>query len=131
MMTSQIDIAGRSFVIKKNPHVCLKNLPQNLLFAVEESSGVLFLVNSGCEISILPKILTNGINHYFQPHSRAIQGLGNETIHPVGSIDVHLNIGNIQPIKHNFWVTEEPRNYGIIGLDFLKANNFTQLSYIQ
>ena len=71
----------------------------------------------------MPKILTNGIDHYFKHQSRVIQGLGNATIHPIGSIDVNLNIGNIQLIKHNFWVTEEPRSYGIIGLDFLKANN--------
>ena len=107
------------FKIKKSSPVRFKNLPQNLLFILDNNSEALFLVDTGCEISILPKNLTNGINHYFRPQSKTIQGISNTPIHPIGSVDVVLKIGNLENIEHNFWVTQENRDYGIIGLDFL------------
>ena len=44
-------------------------------------------------------------------------------IHPVGSADIKVNIGELGYFNHNFWITPESRGYGIIGLDFLIANN--------
>ena len=101
---------------------CLKKLPQNLFFALEKNSKILFLVDSGCEISILPKLLSNGVDQYFKPQSKTIQGIGNSTIHPIGSVEKNLKLGNMNPMKHTFWVTEESRDYGIIGIDILRAN---------
>ena len=114
---------GWAFQIRNASRVCLKSLPQNLLFIPEKNSGVLFLIDSGCEISLLPKSLTNGIDHYFHPQSRTIKGIGDSRIHPVGSIDAELKLGELDTIKHNFWVTQETRDYGIIGLDLLRENN--------
>ena len=71
-----------------------------MLFVLDNNSVVLFSSDSGCEISILPKVVTNGINHYFQPQSRGIQGSGNKAIHPIGS--VNLKLVNKQPIKPKF-----------------------------
>ena len=115
--------------IKNISQSCLKNLPQNLLFALEKNSKILFLIDSGCEISILPKILSNGIDQYFKPQSRTIQGIGNSTIHPIGSVEINLKIGDMNPMKHTFWVTEESRDYGIIGIDILRANKLILLPH--
>ena len=70
-----------------------------MLFVLDNNSVVLFSIDSGCEISILTKIVTNGINHYFQPQSRGIQGLGNEAIHPIGSVDVSKSL--VKSIRNN------------------------------
>ena len=40
-------------------------------------ANVVFLVDFGSEISVLPKKLTNGVNQYFPPQSIKIQGFGN------------------------------------------------------
>ena len=109
------------FEIKKASHVSFEKLPQSLPFIVDNNSEALFLVDTGCEISILPKNLTNGINHYFRPQSKTIQGISNTPIHPLGSVKVILKFGNLKDIEHNFWVTQENREYGIIGIDFLKT----------
>ena len=37
-------------------------------------------------------------------------------------MDVKLRLGELQPINHSFWVTQEPRNYRIIGLDMMVAH---------
>ena len=76
------------FEIKKASHVSFEKLPQSLPFIVDNNSEALFLVDTGCEISILPKNLTNGINHYFRPQSKTIQGISNTPIHPLGSVKV-------------------------------------------
>ena len=111
-----------AFQLTKFHWVNPKNLPQNLLFVSDLNTNVVFLVDSGSEISILPKELTNGVNKYFPPQSRKIQGFGNQTIHPIGSVDVQIQLGELEPINHSFWVTQEPRSYGIIGLDMLVAH---------
>ena len=114
-----------AFEISNTTLVNPADLPQNLQFAVDKNSHVLFLIDTGCEVSILPKQLTNGINQYFKPFSRVIQGIGESELHPIGSVNVELKLSNFEPIRHDFWVTQENRNYGILGLDFLKANEIT------
>ena len=96
-----------------------------MLFIFDKNSKALFLVDTGCEISILPKNLTNGINHYFKPQSKTIKGIGNTPIHPIGSVNVTLDFGNLSTIEHNFWVTQEYRDYGLLGLDFLKTHKLS------
>ena len=126
--TVEIDKSGTQgaqrwvFQLIKFPVVNPKNLPQNLLFVSDSKTNVIFLVDSGSEISVLPKVLTNGAHTFFAPQSRTIQGFGSGMIHPIGSVDVQLQLGELDPIKHTFWVTEEPRSYGIIGLDMLVAH---------
>ena len=105
-------------------------MPQHLLFAVDDNSGVLFVIDSGCEISLLPKNLTNGIDHSFRLQSRTITGNGDSLIYPVGNVEVNLNLGNIEPITHTFWVTQQTREYGIIGLDLLRSNRLVVSPYI-
>ena len=102
-----------SFAISNTSSINPKTLPQSLLFAKDNVTNVLFLIDSGCEVSILPKNLTNGINHYFKPFSRTIKGIGDNEIHPIGSACVDLKLGNLETIKHNFWVTQEYRSYVI------------------
>ena len=114
-----------SFAITNTPSIDPKTLPQSLLFVKDNVTNVLFLVDSGCEISILPKNLTNGINNYFKPFSKSIKGIGNNEIHPIGSACVELKIGNLDIVKHNFWVTQESQSYGILGMDILMANKLT------
>ena len=109
-----------AFEIRNTMRIHKTKLPPHLLFVVDETSNVIFLIDSGCEISLLPKSLTNGIDHYFRPQSKTITGIGNSLIHPVGSVDVSLKLGDIDAISHTFWVTQETREYGIIGLDLLK-----------
>ena len=111
-----------SFAISNTSSINPKTLPQSLLFAKDNVTNVLFLIDSGCEVSILPKNLTNGINHYFKPFSRTIKGIGDNEIHPIGSACVDLKLGNLETIKHNFWVTQEHRSYGILGMDILMSN---------
>ena len=96
---------------------------------MDSITNVPFLIDSGCEVSIVPKKLTNGISRYFKPCSRTIHGIGNAEIHPIGSVDVELKLGSLEPIKHKFWVTEEPMNYGIIGIDILKSSNLAVSSF--
>ena len=107
--------------MKKVSHVNFEKLPQSLPFILDDNFEALFLVDTGCEISILQKNLTNGINHYFRPQSKAIQGISNIPIHPLGSFKVVLKFTNLEDIEHNFWVTQENREYDIIGVDFLKT----------
>ena len=111
-----------AFEIRNMTRIHKKNLPQHLLFVIDNSSGVLFIIDSGCEISLIPKNLTNGIDHYFHPQSKTITGIGDSLIHPIGSIEVNLELGEIKHITHTFWVTQEIRDYGIIGLDLLRSN---------
>ena len=108
-----------TFQLTKFPAPNPKNLPQNLLFVADSNTNVIFLVDSGSEISILPKELTNGINKYFPPQSRSIQGFGNKTTHPIGNVDVELHLGVLEPIHHSFWVTQATRHFGIIGMNLL------------
>ena len=122
---SQIIKTNWSFSITKTPSIHPKGLPKSLLFVIDNRTKVLFLVESGCEVSILPKNLTNGINHYFKPISKTIKGIGDNKIHPIGSVCVELMLGSLGTIKHNFWVTQEFRNYGILGMDILMANELT------
>ena len=112
-----------AFEILKTHKTNLKNLPQSLQFAVDQNSNVVFLIDSGSEISLLPQSLTNGINRYFCPNTKSIQGIGDTVIHSIGSVDIEIKLGNLGPITHNFWITREYRGHGIIGLDFLIANN--------
>ena len=113
------------FAITKTPFVDPKKLPPSLLFAKDNITNVLFLVDSGSEVSILPKNLTNGINHYFKPFSRTIKGIGDHEIQPIGSVYVELKLGNLEVIRHNFWVTPESGDYGILGMDILMTNKLT------
>ena len=71
---------------------------------VDNDSNVVFLMDTGSEISILPKKLTNWVNKYFPPQSRVVQGIGNGIIHPIGSADITLKLSDLNPIKHNFTV---------------------------
>ena len=109
------------FTIRNAPEIDPKYLPPNLLFAIDINSNILFLIDSGSEISILPKNLTNGVDHFFKNQSRSIKGIGHEMIHPIGSVNVNLNIGELGTLNHDFWVTQEKREYGIIGLDIIKS----------
>ena len=72
-----------AFAINKVTAINPKDLPQSLQFVVDNESNVVFLLDTGSEISILPKELTNGINRYFLPQSRVVQGIGNGIIHPI------------------------------------------------
>ena len=112
-----------TFRLVKNSFVDPNSLPQNLQFVSDLDTNILFLVDSGSEISLLPKSLTNGINKYFPPNSKSIQGIGDSVIHPIGSADIKVNISELGHFNHSFWITPESRGYGIIGLDFLIANN--------
>ena len=98
------------------------DLPQDLQFAVDKKTNVLFLIDTGCEVSMLPKTLTKNISQHFKPFSRIIQGIGDSELHPIGNANIEMNLGSLEPIKHNFWVTDESRNYGILGIDIIKAN---------
>ena len=100
-----------------------------LLFALEKKSGAMILTDSGSEILILPKILINGVNHNFHPKSKTTQSLGNSIIFSKKSVDVQLHIGNMLLRKNTFWVTKDSGNYGIIGLDILKANKLILSPY--
>ena len=111
-----------AFEIAKTVSVNPEDLPQQLKFAVDKKTRILFLIDTGCEVSLLPKDLTNGVEKYFKPFTRAIQGIGESELHPIGTINVELQLGDLRPFKHDFWVTQEFRNYGIIGLDILEAN---------
>ena len=93
IQTTRNNESLRSWVleIKSISQSCLKKLPQNLFFALEKNSKILFLIDSGCEISVLPKLLSNGVDQYFKPQSKTIQGIGNSTIHPTGSVEKTLN----------------------------------------
>merc|ERR1712240_463053 len=84
-----------AFEIRNTMRIHKTKLPPHLLFVVDETSNVIFLIDSGCEISLLPKSLTNGIDHYFRPQSKTITGIRNSLIHPVGSVDVSLKLGDI------------------------------------
>ena len=90
------------------------NLLPKLLFAIDKKSKILFLIDSGSEISLLPKNLTNGIDHYFKPQSKSIKGIGDDMIHPIVSVKVNLELGQLDPFMHNFWVTHQNREYGIL-----------------
>ena len=59
------------------------------MFAVDKDTNALFLIDKDCEVSIIPKTFTNGINQYIKSFNRDTQGIG--------------------------WVTQEYRNYGILG----------------
>ena len=64
------------------------------------------------------------MNCYFPPQSRVIQGIGNtHEIHPIGCLDLSIKLEGLEPIEHEFWVTQEHRSYVIIGLDILTANS--------
>ena len=91
-----------TFKINKFPAINPNDLAQNLQFVTDTESNVVFLIDTGSEISMLPKKLTNGVNQYFPPQSRSIQGIGNNIVHPIGSADVTLHLGNLSPIKHTF-----------------------------
>ena len=54
-----------------------------------------------------------------------VQEIGNGIIYPIGSADITLKLGDLNPIKHNFWVMQEPGNYGIIGLDILMKHQLS------
>ena len=41
---------------------------------------------------------------------------------PIGSTRFDFKLGNLTTIKHNFWVTQEYRSYGILGMDILMSN---------
>ena len=114
-----------TFKINKFPAINPNDLAQNLQFVTDTESNVVFLIDTGSEISMLPKKLTNGVNQYFPPQSRSIQGIGNNIVHPIGSADVTLHLGNLSPIKHTFWVLQEPGNHGIIGLYILMSHRLT------
>ena len=114
-----------AFEIASTVPVNPDDLPQNLQFAVDKNTNVLFLIDTGCEVSLLPKDLTNGVQKYYKPFTRAIQGIGENELHPIGTINVELQLGDLRPIKYDFWVTQEFRSYGIIGLDILEANRIT------
>ena len=114
-----------TFTINQIPAINPKNLPQNLQFVVDNDSNVVFLVDTGSEISILPKQLTNAVDRYFPPQSRVVQGIGNGIIHPIGCADIILSVGDLDPIKHNFWVMQESGNHGIIGLDILMKHQLS------
>ena len=116
----------RSWVFKINDHPTINtgNLPQGLQFVIDSKTHLLFLIDTGSEISLIPQSLTNGVNRHFSPQSRVIQGIGNtDVIHPIGSVDLSIKLEGLGPIEHEFWVTQEHRSYGIIGLDILIANN--------
>ena len=114
-----------TFTMNNTPAINPKDLPQSLQFVVDTKTNVVFLIDTGSEISMLAKKLTSGVNKYFPPQSRAIQGIGNSVVHPIGSADVTLHLGNLNPIKHTFWVLQEPGNHGIIGLDLLMSHRLT------
>ena len=114
--TKESKVQKWMFTVKRAPTVDSKDLPQNLQFVVDTSSNVVFLLGTGSEISILPKQLTNGVNRYFLPQSRTIQGIGKGVVHPVGSAEITLKLGNLNAIKHTFWILQELGNHGMIGL---------------
>ena len=57
----------------------------------------------------------------FDHKSKTIQGISKTPVHPIESVNVVLTFGNSKDIEHNFWVTQENRDYGIIEVDFLKT----------
>ena len=92
---------------------------------LENDSNVVFLLDTGSETNILPKELTNGVNRYFPPQSKMVQEIENGKIHSIGSAYITLRLGDLNPIKHNFWVMQESGNHGIIGLDILTKNQLS------
>ena len=72
------------------------DLPQGLQFAIDKNTNVLFLI----DIRLQPKTLPNRINQYFKPCSRAIQGIGDNKLHPIGTVNVESEQGNLDPIKY-------------------------------
>ena len=61
-----------------------------MLFELYSNTNVIFIVDSGSEISVQPKEFTNAVNKYFPPHSF---GFGFKTIHPIVSVAVKVCLG--------------------------------------
>lgn len=99
-----------------------QKLPHHLMFAKDSNTKLLFLVDTGCEISILPKSFIDKVEKPFSSQSRIIQGMNKMKIYPIGSSTFELQLGNLPLIKHDFWVIEEPILYGILGINFFKSN---------
>ena len=52
-----------------------KDLPQHLTFVVDRGSNFLFMVDTGCEVSIIPKSFVSKVEKTFPPYSRSIKGI--------------------------------------------------------
>ena len=98
------------FTVKSSLAIDPKNLPQNLELVVDTNSNVVFLVDTEGNILFLPKQLTKEVNRYFPSKSRSIQGIGKGVVHPIGSTDITLKLGDLNTIKHTFSILQESGN---------------------
>ena len=110
------------FRIKILPVGNLNNLPSNLQYVVDETTRIPFLIDTGSEISILPRCFTEEVKDQFTPRSKTIVGIGNTKIHPVGKVEMSLKIGLSNDLTHKFWVVAEHKKFGVLGIDFLRKH---------
>ena len=82
----------KSSAITKTPSIDPKNLSENILFAKDNVTNVIFFIDSGCEVSILSKHITNDINHYFKPFSRTIKDISDNETTPLEALTLSLNL---------------------------------------
>lgn len=91
----------------------------NRLIIVDKSTGAKFLVDSGAEISVLPKTT----NEKTLPACELkLYAANKTTINTYGQKQVTLNLGLPRPLKWKFTIADVP--HAIIGADFLVSNKF-------
>ena len=119
---AEMDKEEYSFKIKVLPERNLKDLPGSLQYVVDETTRIPFLVDTGSEISILPRCFTEEVTNQFTPKSKTIIGIGDTKIHPVGNVEMTLGIGLPNKLTHKFWVIAEHKKFGVLGIDFLRKH---------
>ena len=120
---AEMDKEEYSFKIKVLPEGNLKNLPGSLQYVIDETTRIPFLVDTGSEISILPRCFTEEVtNQCTQKNKKTIIGIGDKKIHPIGNIEMTLGIGLPNKLTQKFWVVAEHKKFGILGIDFLRKH---------
>ena len=108
--------------LKKQSSINTNTLPKGLQYLLDSETNNLFLLNTSSAKSLIPQSLTNGTNRDFTCESTVIQRGDMEVINPLGKVNILLTLGQLEPIEHEFYVTKEHGDYGIIGLDILADN---------
>ena len=83
------------------------------------------MVDTGCEVSVIPKSFVDKVDKSFPPYSRSIKGIGNGHMYAIGSSTFKLHLGDLPLINHEFWVVKGQTLFGIVGIDFLRSNKLT------
>ena len=83
-------------------------------FAWEQSRGMLFLLDTGATLSILPCKI-------FKPDKacqNVIRGVTGNVMNVLGKTCVNLDFGFSTPFEHEFLIAQISDSYGILGCDF-------------